>query len=796
MREGADAVRFEFAAYDRSRAMNIDPGLVFSTYLGGSPGSSPDGNDQGNAIAVDSSGDVFVTGPTASADFPTTNGAFQTTNKGASEDTTTAFVTKLKADGSALIYSTFLGGNGHELPTGIAVDSKSGDAYLSGRTDSLTNADCTGADMAGPGNNLACCTGVGTGTCVPFPTTADAFQTANAGGDDTFVTKLNADGTALVYSTLIGGSGDDKGSGLAIDSSGDAYITGKTSSISNVSCTAAGSPKDCCTGAKTGTCVAFPTTLGAFQTSNNGAPNGKGNAFVAKLNATGSALSYSTYLGGSEGDGANHIAIDSSLNAYVTGSANSADFPITKGAFQTTNKAAANGGDAFVTKLNAGGTGLVYSTYLGGSGDMGQGDGGDGIAVDSFGNAYVTGFADSFDNSSCTANGAPGLCCSGSGTGTCVGFPTTPGAFQTANNSAGSGVGFVTKLTTDGKALVYSTYLGGNSSSGYDQGTGIAVDSSGNAYVTGFASSFNNASCTGNGVPGPCCTGTGTGSCIGFPIAGDAFQSVNNSAPNGGNNAFITILDATGAGLLYSTYLGGSGGTSSPDGPTNGDQGNGIAIDSLGNAYVTGIVVSDDFPVTAGAYQTTNKAASGGSNAFVAELMPFSSTPMPTGTATITPTVTSSPNGTAPPTPSTTATATATATSTSTPTPVAGKLTISPPTLNFGTVTVNSPKVKTLKVTNAGKIGKLGTPPSILVKMESVSGSPAPSPFSVTTPCSNDELQPGGKGVPVNETFCEVGVQFKPTEAVSYTGTLTIFDNLEGSGMQTISLSGKGKAAK
>ena len=271
-------------AYDRSRAVYIDPGLVFSTYLGGSPGSSPNGNDQGNAIAIDSSGNVFVTGPAVSANFPTTSGAFQTTNKAVSTDTVTAFVTKLNATGSALVYSTFLGGNGLDLPKGIAVDSLSGDAYVMGRTDSITNAGCTSA-----GNPTGCCTGAGTGTCVPFPTTAGAFQTTSAGGDDTFVTKLNATGSGLVYSTLVGGSGDDKGSALAVDSSGDAYITGKTNSHSNASCTGPRTPNtdtSCCTGVKTGTCVPFPTTAGAFQSTINGALTGQSNAFVAKLNAT------------------------------------------------------------------------------------------------------------------------------------------------------------------------------------------------------------------------------------------------------------------------------------------------------------------------------------------------------------------------------------------------------------------------------------------------------------------------------------------------------------------------------
>ena len=607
------------------------------------------------------------------------------------------------------------------------------------------------------------------------------------------MTKLNADGSALVYSTLIGGSGDDKGNGIAIDSSGDVYITGKTNSHSNASCTGPGTPDTgtaCCTGVKTGTCVAYPTTAGAFQPQNNSGPMGSGttNGFVTKLNPTGSALVYSTYLGGSSGaDGANHIAVDSSLNAYVTGGSKSTDFPTTKGAFQTTNKAATTKqGSCYVTELNAAGSDLVYSTFLGGTGNnLSEGDSGDGIAVDSSGHAYVTGSAYSAD------------------------FPTTAGAFQTTNNSATNSLNnaFITKVNVTGTGLDYSSYLGG---SGGDSGNAITIDSSGNAYVTGQTSSTD------------------------FPTTPGAFQTTNSAAMNGGSNAFITKLNGGGSALDYSTYLGGSSGAGG-NFNGSGDQANGIAVDSSGNAYVTGIAVSDDFPVTMGAFQTTNKAASGGSNAFVAQIA-TQQTPTATATATatssVTPTATATATATGSATPTATATATATGSATATatatatksatptatatatatrsatptattsptptasPTPVAGKLTISPTTLSFGTVTVNSPKVKMMKITNAGKISRTSTPPSILVEMESTSGSPIPSPFSVTTQCSNDELRPSGKGVPTGETFCNVSVQFKPTQAVSYSGMLTIFDNLEPSEMQAVPLSGKGKAAK
>lgn len=244
-----------------------------------------------------------------------------------------------------LVYSTYLGGSGYDQGFSIAVDS-SDDAYLVGYTSS-TN----------------------------FPTTAGAFQTAYGGGaDDAFVTKLNATGTALIYSTYFGGSGQDLGIAIAVDSLGNAYVTGYTKSSD------------------------FPTTPGAFQTTLRGATN----AFITKLNASATALIYSTYLGGSNMDSANGIAIDSSGNAYVVGYDQSTDFPTTPGAFQT----AFGGGfaDASVTKLNASGTALIYSTYLGGNAD----DAGGAIALDSSGNASVVGYTASNN------------------------FPTTPGAFQTS----------------------------------------------------------------------------------------------------------------------------------------------------------------------------------------------------------------------------------------------------------------------------------------------------------------------------------------------------------------------------
>jgi hypothetical protein len=315
----------EVGSYDPTQLLVIDP-LVYSTYIGGSDW------DYGNTIAVDGSGNAYVTGETYSTDYDVTPGAFQTTNGGGSD----VFVTKLNATGTALVYSTYIGGSHNDVGYGIAVDG-SGYAYVTGRTFS-TDYDVT------PG----------------------AFQTTNEGGRDVFVTKLNATGTALVYSTYIGGSGDDVGYAIAVDGSGYAYVTGWTTSPN------------------------YDVTPGAFQTTNGGGSD----VFVTKLNATGTALVYSTYIGGSGDDYGNAIAVDGSGYAYVTGFTGSTDYDVTPGAFQTTKSTTnPNETDVFVTKLNATGTALVYSTYIGGSGN----DVGYAIAVDGSGYAYVTGYTKSPD---------------------------------------------------------------------------------------------------------------------------------------------------------------------------------------------------------------------------------------------------------------------------------------------------------------------------------------------------------------------------------------------------------------
>jgi len=499
---------FEVSSYDHTKPLVIDPVLLYSTFLGGGKGVAIQGAD---AIAVDSTGAAYVTGHTETTDFPTTAGSFQPTCGGCSA----VFVTKLNPTGSALAYSTYIGGGLYDEGYAIAVDS-SGNAYIAGKAES-TN----------------------------FPVTTGAFQTKYPGGfSSAFVTKLNSTGTKLVYSTFLGGSGrnsqcylangsqDDLARGIAVDASGDAYVTGCTDSAN------------------------FPVTAGAYDTTCHGCTS-YGNAFLTKLNPAGTALVYSTFLGGSSLDVGYSVKVDASGNAYVGGSATSGNFPVTSGAFQTTKTAGGQVG--FITKMNPTGTGLVYSTFLGGNAvDLIYG-----LALDASTNVYVTGYA------------------------TSTNFPVTASAFQkTCKDCSVGSSGFVTKLASTGKTLGYSTYLGGSSN---DIGISIAVNSAGNAFVTGQTSSAD------------------------FPTTAGAFQTTCHDCNStlGTSAAFVTEVGAAGAALTYSTFLGGS----------TTDVGMGIALDPNGLTYVAGVTGSSNFPVTTGSYNVSCKGcAAFGDDAFIAKL--------------------------------------------------------------------------------------------------------------------------------------------------------------------------------
>ncbi len=511
-------VTFALGAYDRSRELVIDPVLAYATYLGGS------NNEGARGLGLDSAGNVYLAGNTTSTNLPVV-APYQANFGGMTANVMggDAYVAKYSPAG-ALIYLTYLGGSGDDTASALAVDS-AGNVYVTG---------CT--------------------TSSDFPT-LNAYQShfAGLGGSsylrtgDAFVTKLSAAGNKLVYSTFLGGSRDDAGTAIAIDSTGAAYITGATGSQD------------------------FPVTASAFQSrlkgiggepiKQTGYPSwDPGDAFVAKLDPTGSQLVFSTYLGGTNDDVAWTLALDASNNVYVGGCTISRDFPTTAGALQRTyggteeQNEFMNLGDGFVAKLTANGSALMYSTYFGGPGD----DCVSALAVDRSGNVYMTGSTSSSR------------------------MQTTAGAFQPAYAGYQSlpflieqlyGDAFVAKLNPSGSGLIYLSYLGGSAN---DAGTAIAVDSGGIAYVTGFTDSTD------------------------FPQAGGPLQS--RMAGHGGQgqfmfygDAFLTVVNPAGTSLAYSSYYGGN----------FDDNAFAIALDGKGGVYVAGGTVSTTLTTTATAAQRT-----------------------------------------------------------------------------------------------------------------------------------------------------------------------------------------------
>lgn len=442
-----NVVGFRLGRYDRTQPLVIDPVLAFSTYgpldlefanaiTLDSSGNiyvtgrvNPSGvfvlklnaagtaviyktrfgsSGSGIGIAVDSSGNVYVTGSTSASDFPLTN-PLQASSGGATD----AFVTVFSADGSRMLFSTYLGGSGNDEGEDIAVDA-SGNAYVTGSTSSSN-----------------------------FPTAKPVQSTFGGAGrifqrGDAFVAKVNTVSATLAYSTYLGGSDDDEGSGIAVDAAGNAYVIGSTSSPN------------------------FPTAR-PFQA----VLAGSGNAFLAKLDPSGTLL-YSTYLGGSGNDAGLAIAVDGSGNAYLTGLTSSKDFP-TASPLQS---ALASSTDAFVAKMNAAGSALIFSTYLGGApgGKILIQSGGSGIALDAAGNVYVTGSTNS--SSFPVSNPLQAFF----GGGQCPVNSIFGPPFYPCSDV------FVTKLNPSGTAMLYSTLLGGIS---LDSPGGIAVDATGNVYLAG-----------------------------------------------------------------------------------------------------------------------------------------------------------------------------------------------------------------------------------------------------------------------------------------------------------------------
>lgn len=484
-----------------------DPSLAYVNVLNGAAPAK---------TARDAAGNIYVSGNTISTTFPATPGAFQTTYHGGScargltpgGPCSDGFVAKWDPSGSRLLWATYFGGSGDDFVQGMAV-SPSGDVYLTGWTNSFD-----------------------------FPVTSGAVQTRYRGAGfsssfyyvlgDAFVVKLNSSGNALIYSTYLGGTGADIGAAVVVDSAGNAYVTGATFSAD------------------------FPVTSGALQSTNHASsqPITGSNAFIVKLNATGSAFAYSTYLGGSgvaggiPGDGAGAIAVDASGIAYVTGYTHSTDFPTTPGAFQTSLRDTAvsfiGGGDAFLARISASGSTLLSSTYFGGK----AGEQPSAIALDSSGTIFIAGATDSPDLPK-TANALK----SGIGPGVCGG--------DGRGNPILCSDAFVARFDPSGSNLLYATYLGGTSA---DSASAIAVDSEGFVYVGGTTYSAD------------------------FPVTTDAFQPC---ARGGGypGNAFVAKFKP-GSPLAYSSFLGGSGGAS----------GSAIAIDSAGGWYVTGALNPSSYP--------------------------------------------------------------------------------------------------------------------------------------------------------------------------------------------------------
>ena len=469
---------FQVASYNHEYPLIIDPTLMYSTFLGGSS------DDWGIGIAVDDMNNVYVTGGTRSTNFPTENAIQESFNSNNLPDEFVefdAFVTKLNASGDAILFSTYLGGAASDIGLGIAVDDMN-NVYVTGNTSSVDfptenasqgsfggGGDAFVVKLNSFGDTLLFSSYLGgsrndgglgiavddmknvyvTGTTrsTNFPT-ANAIQESFGGGTifggDAFITKLNASGDTLIFSTYLGGSLHDLGRAIAVDDVKNVYVVGSTDSTN------------------------FPVANAIQESFGGGGGNGVvlGDAFVTKLNGAGDTLLFSTYLGGSEFELGGGIALDNMNNAYVTGATGSTNFP-TENAIQESFGGSDTGsgsvvlGDAFVTKLNESGDDLLFSTYLGGSGP----DQCDGIALDNMNNVYVSGATISTD------------------------FPTTNAiqeSFGGGSGSASSGDVFVTKLNVSGDTLLFSTYLGGSES---ELGGGIALDNMNNIYVVGSTGS-------------------------------------------------------------------------------------------------------------------------------------------------------------------------------------------------------------------------------------------------------------------------------------------------------------------
>jgi len=465
-RVSRDVLGFWAGEHDPGLPLVVDPGLTWSSFLGGSA------NDYPFRVALATNGDIIVAGYTESDDYPVSSGAYQRT-KNLGRD---VMVTRMRADGTGIVWSTFLGGSGVDHALALAVDG-SNNVFIAGNTQS-TN----------------------------FPVSSGAFRTTAGGGGDGFVAKLNSSG-GLVYSTYLGGLASDIVNGIAVDASGVVTVAGTTSSTN------------------------FPTTAGVVRRTLDSE-----DGFVTRLSSTGTQLVYSTLIGCPGSDQLLAVAVDGQGQATAVGRTNSTAFPTTPGVIEP-------GGDAFwdgiVIRLNSTATAYVYATYLAGAGyDEPQA-----VALDGTGSAFVAGHTASPN------------------------FPISSSGYQRAKGG-GSYDGFVVKLSPDARTLQYGTYLGGNAE---EYLYGIALNAAGEAHVIGYGTSTN------------------------FPVTSGA----HDSNPNGGYDAFVSRFSATGGALQYSSYLGGGG----------LDCARSIALRSNGEAVVVGYTASTAFPVTGGSF---DQSLSGG----------------------------------------------------------------------------------------------------------------------------------------------------------------------------------------